>query len=116
MSDLNFSRSAFTRRSTTPSLSPACSTTPSGSYSSASVTTVRSGPAGAKRTAPAFVAPSVAAQATFSSGTCSRIVAFHSRLTPAIWATQCSVLSSSWRTSLIPPMKCGKSSNCVHWL
>ena len=77
---------------------------------------MEAGPTGSKRTAPAFVAPAVAAQATFWSGTCSRIGASHSRRTPAISATQCSRRSSSWLTSLTPPMNGGNSSNCVHWL
>src|SRR4051812_8845104 len=114
MNALKRSRSRSARRSTSPALSATVSTTPSGSYSSSSCTVVRVAPAGVKYTAPAFVAPSVAAQATFSLGTCSRITARHSRLTPPITATHCSVVSSSWRTSATPSMKCGNSSNCVH--
>ena len=72
-------------------------------------------PAGSNRTAPALVAPLVAAQAIFWSGTCSRTAASHSRRTPAISATQCSRWSPFCCTSLTPPMKCGKSSNWVHW-
>ncbi len=98
------------------SLSPTFSTTPSGSYSRVSSTVVRVGLSSTNRTAPALVAPEVAAQAIFWSGTCSRMVASHSRCPPPISATQCRVLSPCWRTSLMPPMNWGKSSNCVHWL
>src|SRR3954454_16067042 len=89
---------------------------PSGSYSRNRLTDVWSPPRSSKVTEPAFVAPSVAAQATFRSGTCSRILACHWRRTPTISATQSSRSSSSWVTLLTPPMNRGNSSNCVHWL
>ena len=73
-------------------------------------------PTGVKYTAPAFVAPPTAAQATLRSGTCSRIAASHSRFTPAISATQWTVWSSTCVTCWTPPMNWGNSSNCVHWL
>ena len=62
------------------------------------------------------MAPSVAAQATLRSVTCSRIFASHWRFTPAISATQVSWSSRFWVTLVMPLMNCGKSSNCVHWL
>ena len=95
--------------------SPIRSTRPSGSNSSVSRTRVRSAPTSSKNTAPAFVAPVVAAHATFSSGTCATISASHSRRTPAICAIQCVIASLTCRTSSTPDMKCGNSSNRVHW-
>ena len=91
------------------------STTPSGSKSSVSRTRVRAAATESKNTAPAFVAPVVAAQATFSSGTCSTIAASHSRRTPAMCATQCVIRSPTCRTSSTPDMKRGNSSNRLHW-
>jgi len=65
---------------------------------------------------PALVAPLVAAQATLRSGTCSRMAASHSLRTPPICATQWVSASPTCSTRSTPPMNCGKSSNCVHWL
>src|SRR5215203_852777 len=59
------------------SLSPSFSTKPSGSYSSERCTEVWPPPTSSKVTAPALVAPSVAAHATFRSGTCSKTLASH---------------------------------------
>src|SRR3954452_24507622 len=44
------------------------------------------------------------------------IFASHSARLPPMLATQCSSVSSSWRTDSTPDMKLGNSSNCVHWL
>src|SRR6478752_8828751 len=116
MNSLNFCRSDSACRSTTFSLSPTFSTRPSGSYSRVSRREVWPPPTSSKSTAPAFVAPSVAAQATRRSGTCSRILASHCLRTPPISATHSSRSSLSCVTLLTPPMKCGNSSNWVHWL
>ena len=67
-------------------------------------------------TTPACCVPSVARQATRSSGCCSVISASNSRSTPAIFVRQCTCVSSIWRISSTPSMKRGNSSNCVHWL
>ena len=116
MNALNRSRSFSAWFSTTFSLSPTFSSSPSGSYSRDRCTEVWPPPTSSKVTAPALVAPSVAAHATFRSGTCSTILAVHCRRTPAISATHSRRSSLSWVTFLTPPMNCGKSSNCVHWL
>src|SRR6476661_228903 len=96
--------------------SPAFSTSPSGSYSRNRLTDVWPPPRSSKVTEPAFVAPSVAAQATFRSGSCSRILASHIRRTPAISATHSSRSSAICVTLRTPLMNRGNSSNCVHWL
>src|SRR5688500_14399339 len=69
-----------------------------------------------KVTTPAFFAPSMLVHAMRSSGFCSVIFASHSRLVPAISATQCNVVSSICLTLSTPSMKRGNSSNWVHWL
>src|SRR6478736_346350 len=116
MNALNRSRSFAARFSTTPSASPTFSTRPSGAYSRDRYTEVCPPPRSSNVTAPAFVAPSVAAHATLESRTCSRIRASHSRFTPAISATHLRGSSPSWVTDFTPPMNRGKSSNWVHWL
>ena len=95
MNDLNFARSDSACRLTRLRASPTFSTIPSGSNSRWTVTNVRVRSVGDEVHAPALVAPPTAAQATFWSGTCSRISASHSRRTPAISAIQCRLVSST---------------------
>src|SRR4051794_25187082 len=116
MKALNRSRSPSAWFSTTFRVSPTFSTSPSGSYSNVRCTDVCPGPTSWNVTSPALVAPSVAAQDTLRSGTCSRIFASQRRRTPAISATHSRRSSLSCVTLVIPPMNWGKSSNCVHWL
>ena len=72
-------------------------------------------PTASKVTSPSLRVPSIEVQAISWSGICWVMRASHSRRTPAMLATQCSRVSSSWRTSSTPSMKTGNSSNWVHW-
>src|SRR3954447_15415410 len=79
-------------------------------------TRVRESPSCSKLTVPRVFLPSSLIQLICVSGCCSRILASHSAVWPPIVATQCKRVSSRCRTSSMPSMKSGNSSNCVHWL
>ncbi len=104
------------RRWTMPSASPAFSTKPCGSWSSCSVTRVVSSSIRWKVTTPDWWVPSSVVQATRSSGCCSVTSASNSRVTPAIFVTQCVFVGLIWSIRSTPSMNCGNDSNCVHWL
>ena len=80
------------------------------------MTNVRPAPFGANVTAPAFVAPSLAAQATFSSWRCSRISRVPLTLDPGDLRDPAQPPVVELLDLLHAAHELGNSSNCVHWL
>ena len=110
MNLLNRSRSPLVRCLTKPSLSPTCSTTPSGSTSSCSITRVWLSSSRWNVTTPACLRPARALPRNPLVRVLLGDLGIELLRPPATLVTQWVWVSSTWRISSTPSMNCGKSA------